>query len=668
MNNTQLYIDGQLVDIGGDTNISLVFKSNLFRDVAKMFVASTYSIKLPITSRNRMIFGFVDKMQSGIDFARKIHDARVIRNGIEIIRYGLAVVLQVSSDGIDISITWGASKRTNELSKSGKTLDQLEGSWKYPYNEENIIEKFENVGTKAYFYAGYDALIYEDENIESWTGKRDFVYPNVRNESEHIFSFNFGNSSAPNIRKYIHPVVRVSWLLELIKSQCGVSFLFSDEAKSYIDSLVIPLISKKPAPLSQSEIFTGTVQPRDSIGRVQLSGFSSDYIDLLDAGTASVLSCAFTGDLDLNINISWMLNLEGLKPSGSTPSHHAQPADIFDFPYMVYAVMKMKHPDDKEEEYIIGVNENIDKIAVPKGYRKQCTFNLSGVGTIKVKTGTQIWFEWKPILPAPLYSRTQVMTGRVVASPTQGDKVAFGGYVSIVQNLPKIKIMDFVRFLSAITGTYPVWPGISDVINFVPYSTLWGNKKNAVNWTTRVIKTTKSVRPESIDFHLEDYAKRNIFKWKQDDTVKGSYDGIITIDNESLDAEKVIFDFPFAATDGSNIPMYKEGEVKKGEDKPEVSYTACKERILRLNKDSDGYAHIFFDINMQRIIDIKYKEMSLALKELRVIKETIDMRDLDFANFDETSPVYLAQHNAYFAVLEIKLDNTGVAEVTMMKI
>jgi len=58
MNNTQLYIDGQLVDIGGDTNISLVFKSNLFRDVAKMFVASTYSIKLPITSRNRMIFGF----------------------------------------------------------------------------------------------------------------------------------------------------------------------------------------------------------------------------------------------------------------------------------------------------------------------------------------------------------------------------------------------------------------------------------------------------------------------------------------------------------------------------------------------------------------------------------------------------------------------------------
>ena len=167
--------------------------------------------------------------------------------------------------------------------------------------------------------------------------------------------------------------------------------------------------------------------------------------------------------------------------------------------------------------------------------------------------------------------------------------------------------------------------------------------------------------------------------------MKGHYDGDLRIDNETLDIEKVMYEFPFAATDGNTVPMYKIEKAKKsgegspftgnrGEDKNEITktkeppYSACKDRILRLREDGNGFAVAFFDINMQDILDNKYRDMIRTLQQPKMIKEKVKMRDLEILRFDETRPIYLAQYGAYFAATEIRATNSDTAEVTMLQL
>ena len=91
-----LYIDGQLVDLGYDTKITLNIKSNLLTDVSKITSNNSYTIKLPLTARNRSIIGNVELPTCESDYARKKHRARYFRNGIEIIPNGIAEIGRAS--------------------------------------------------------------------------------------------------------------------------------------------------------------------------------------------------------------------------------------------------------------------------------------------------------------------------------------------------------------------------------------------------------------------------------------------------------------------------------------------------------------------------------------------------------------------------------------------
>ena len=69
---------------------------------------------------------------------------------------------------------------------------------------------------------------------------------------------------------------------------------------------------------------------------------------------------------------------------------------------------------------------------------------------------------------------------------------------------------------------------------------------------------------------------------------------------------------------------------------------------------------------MQQILDTSYHALTLTLQNIRVLKEKIILSDIDIMNFDETKPVYFKQYASYFAVTEIKAEQNGLAEVTML--
>ena len=108
MRNDMLYIDGQLVDLDDNTKITLNIKSNLLTDISKIVGNNTYSIKLPMTVRNRRIIENADLPACGTNYPRQIHQSRYFRYAVVILGNAHAVLLSIT-ETIAISLVWGNS-------------------------------------------------------------------------------------------------------------------------------------------------------------------------------------------------------------------------------------------------------------------------------------------------------------------------------------------------------------------------------------------------------------------------------------------------------------------------------------------------------------------------------------------------------------------------------
>lgn len=692
MTDERLYIDGQLVDIGNDTKITMNIKSNLFRDVSKIAANNTYTIKLPKTVRNQMIFQHSDLVQSKDGFAYKMHTARYFRNGVEIIKNGRASVLKVSDDAIEVSIFWGIFTNFATLASAGTTLNQLESKDRLLYNRRNEVNTYSEALNKNYFYACYDVWTH-DVNIDyTWRGGQGMIYPRIEEQiyTDSRFGGSYGSGSDSGVEN-LHPVVKVSYLLNLIKEQKGVELQFSKSDKEYIDTLIIPLIAKKSNELTFDSSFKADfLFTTKNTPLLRITEDSNVFAD--KAGTnVSYLKAKSDATVIFDIAGEWELDIKNYRPTGRTSSvinGRSVAYDNYNFLYGYWIKMTVSNGTEAQE-YAIGNNQLLFKVDVPTGYKGKVRFKYSGYGKVEVKAGAKITFEvvtGDAGLPKWLNSAFGInrdvvsfLGGTLNATLQSDDNVPSGGYFPIAENLPKIKITDFFKFLIAITGSFPLQVSQDGVIKVVPLSTIWNNRNKAVDWTRRIIAQRAENKPKDIEFAVDGYGRRSLYKWK-DDNVVGNYDGVLQIDNETIEKEKTIFEFPFAATNGNNVPMYTEAEKAKvanisgdggntqtAEQKP-PTYKACKDRILRLKEDKDGKAFAWFDIDMQKIIDEKYRYLSDSLQRAKIVTESVRIRDIELVNFDETKPIYLAQYGSYFAVLEIKANGDGIAEVTMLQI
>ena len=125
MRTDMLFIDGELVDLDEDTQITLNIKSNLFTDLSKIVSNNSYTIKLPKTVRNQRIIEQADLPACDTDYPREYHQARYFRHGIEIIPDGRAVLVSCA-DTLDIALTWGNVSLMESITDGDKTLNDLE--------------------------------------------------------------------------------------------------------------------------------------------------------------------------------------------------------------------------------------------------------------------------------------------------------------------------------------------------------------------------------------------------------------------------------------------------------------------------------------------------------------------------------------------------------------
>ena len=89
---------------------------------------------------------------------------------------------------------------------------------------------------------------------------------------------------------------------------------------------------------------------------------------------------------------------------------------------------------------------------------------------------------------------------------------------------------------------------------------------------------------------------------------------------------------------------------------------------MHIQKDDNDNAEAYFGFDMSQVIGQYYYDLVATMEHPVTIKETVMMTDLQFMSLDETKPIFLAQHGAYFALLSCELSQDGTAQVELLKL
>lgn len=638
MRDDALYIDGELVDLDDDTRIVLKLKSNVFTEVSKIVSNNSYTIKLPNTVHNQKVICHSDLPAYLAEYAYRRHKARYFRNGVEIIKDGQAILMS-TGDRIEIVMVWGNFVNFSNIVNEGLSLKDLSGDEVIYFQEGNAIENYGH--GKDIFYPYMNTRRYEkDELVNGDYGGRH--------------SMLFSGITGP-----MHPVVRVSWILNRIAKDTGVVFDFSGKGKELIDELVIPLVDKKSNELTMttnhecailSRSNDGDLRYRVIVGHerfgINVPGMYGNY---LSVNEDSQVRFHFKGKVrfyESTLEITKMYLIAGTRV-------------VLDVDGQEMTIAKLSY-----QSVQLGWNEVELSGTVSVSLTKDQMASLKlveplGMGAFDVLNGVTL------------------LESSLVCSVDIPEEVPYDSNYPVISNLPDIKIVDFIKSLATLCGIFPKQE--NGVVKFISLDEIMANKSKAKNWTKRVVASGRDNKPKEMEYAVADYCQHNRFRWKEDDTVEGNYDGDLAVNNKTLDYEKDAITMPFSSGDGCSVPLYKcetddFGVVTK------MSYSACKPRIMReisaLRMDyvneqfvmAEKSCVTFSGLDFETILNDRYVALKEVLNRARIIKENILVSEYDLKEFDESIPVYLGQYGKYYAVIEMKAEDNGIAEVQLLQL
>ena len=586
-----LYIDGQLVDLGDGVNITLDYKSNMLTDLSKIVGNNSYTINLPKTMKNLNIIGCADMAGVVSSFPRTYHEARYFRNGVELFKDGKAVLMGVG-DTIEIVLLWGLSSGVYKLVELDKNLNEFTGVDDY--------------------------VMWDASNSKSaFDGRTKVVNMDVQ----------YGLKSGETLAA-IHPSVRSSYIFGLIESNFGVSFDLPHERKGFVNSLMIPLLTRNG----------GFANSSRSVGIVSYSELSQNYVlqkvgdefdsnflysPPVDWGTTDFVGFKVLSDGKLKIQITFKSSIADKAiyyGAGNIPSE-------WGVKYLSYYI--------SNGEYVY---DSVFTIDVAEGDG----FGIEMVGVIS--TG---------------------FNGALMRVELTPSTIEIGERFPIVENLPNISCVEYVKAIAAIGGMFCV-PSDDGAIKFITFESL-ADRSNAVDWTDKLIVKDATNKPRSISYSLNDFARKNNMLWTDDDSVGiTTANGAILVDDVTLDLERDAVELPFAASDTRGgkamIRLYEYDD----DGKPELQ--SVEPRIL-IEKDVDGYSTGTFDgLHWNTLIGEYYNTYQNAVKSPVVVSELVRLDELSLRDLDVAKPVYLRQYGRYYAIVEVKAPSNGVCECKLLQL
>lgn len=260
-----------------------------------------------------------------------------------------------------------------------------------------------------------------------------------------------------------------------------------------------------------------------------------------------------------------------------------------------------------------------------------------------------------------------------------GEGLSFGGIVSTNNCLADIKQSDFFKDTCIRYCLVPIVDEDNKKVTLFEFSEIKNNIQNAVDWSDKLDQTDD----HSIEFKIDSYGQRNLVQHKEDkfvDTIPNGSNGIILINNQNLELEKVLYESPFAPSETvkrlnnrkvvyinlhDGVSLIDSASFKNGvesrtcyqyKDNFTVTYTdGTTNTIVSSNipmtwfiDNSKPYSAGFSSNQLDYSVDL-----IAILQQLKIVKADIRLNILDIINLNYFYPIYIAEFNSYFFLSKI---------------
>lgn len=596
----ELYINGEKVDMGS-SGITLKFNSNIFKDISKVVSNNSYTINLPRTLRNERILKVAGRPTLNDDFPRSIHTGKLYRDGFPIIEACNVHLLSIG-DTIEVALTWGNSKALTALIDDGKNLNEIADA-----NEESFVwNKFQEIsdyGSEGVFFNG---VLFTDID----------------------FGLKSGETKAA-----IHPSVRASYIFGKLNEVYGLNVSIPESRKEVFDHLIFPLTSRN-----------------GGYANFKITKWEGSYF-ISARNTAA------------SNNWYFIFNL------GQETSHFGNSFDLIDTYMGIENGYKTKGFLAKRNGKVI-VSPNLT-LKTSVGYlfmgNEDSGRNVTNFGIFEYETSEEgIRIYNKPIKfdvseGDELYMFVSERGVSVSGSITIGmipDEVQYDEIYSVLENLPAVKSVDFLKTICNILGLYV--SNANDTLVLTEFDKLEDNKAFAKDWSDKMMGEA-----ENISFQLSDFAQRNYLRYKEDDAVGMTFGGVVKVADKWLDAEGVLSELKFAGSlnNGGRAVV----KLYSYNDKGELEYEDTTPRIL-LEADNNGKARgVFQGLSFAELVPKFYYTYQSIVFMPVVIKAKFRLNASDVRGMDMAVPIYLKQFGKFYVIKEGILDNDNIFEVELIQ-
>lgn len=629
----ELYIDGAAVDLKPDAATTLNFKSNLLGDISKITASNSQTIQCPKTARNRRIFDNPGAPAYVTGRRYKRYAARLVRNGVEVVRIGYAVLLS-SSETYEIALYWGVMTAFQAWVDRAPKLSDLTGDEALPWNKDVRPTTIAKIKSDGYGYARYDCGVANTELVN------------------------------------IHPSATAWWILEKIARQAGFGVEMPWQYESALRAVAVPCLHKNASPESWNaeKTFVSTYcrTIRQFLGMDPNTGgaYMAYAVGYFNVNSSTQTLPVYIGNsVPYKYFANWEWSTDGIRfPVGKdeTTVYMAE-----------YSTLSL----DEMEITIDALSVNLAKATciemhVRKEGEKYPDTTDTAFKTWKIQTGQIIretidcssFDKYYFILKNPTQESAAYVVN--IEITPHSEEMAYPSVFRMIPNLPEISQIDFIKAICAMFGLFVV-PDPADVnrLKFVSLDVLQQNKAQARDWSAKLVRSNDD-EPKTVEYKINDYCRNNYFKYKEDERVAVNADGNLKVASEVLEAEKTVITLPFAPSDGSKIPHYALTDDGTGVDAVQV-----KDRIMRLVGDASGLAALTFEgLDFGTLLAKHYATLSRLLDKAVTTTEQIMLDEYDLKSLDWAIPFYLRQYGKFYGVVSVQSAAGKACEVKAVQL
>lgn len=641
-------VDGSVVDLYTDTSLTLNFNSSILGDIGSIKCNVSQTITLPRTVTNDRVFDLA--LLPGYESVKthRILPCRMYVDGVAIFDNGQCHLLDSSGGEYEIAVTWGVLHQYSDWLEDKPKLRDLDNSAadSIPWNEGwgvNVIQGGVSDISDASMYAfDYDCGVSDKKLVN--------IHPSVtlqeiwhRVMEENALDIDAG-AAYEDMRNYAVVLKNNNTSLQTLKRQLVIQEkpyyiapgLEEDEKKILLNVLDSDFFNVQ----TSSFVHNGYRKVSVNIGEIYLS---LPVVAGVGEGGADFKTSALASPYDYALVI---------KPYNQSVIVVNPSSTLYDNT-VVYRVDRTIEVEMSEEDN--------GKDAV------QIYIRLK-----KWESLTRLIWVYPNLTAAEIVEATGnygADFGGWTVSLRDALKLSRGSgslsYVSytyennsndypladfrLAPNLPDISQIDFVNFICSFYGLFPVQKG--NAVELVRFDVLGDNIDNGnfLDWSGKLVET-HSDAPQTMAFTLGSYARNNAVRYKEDKNDPIDITAYIKVDDESLEWEKKLIEFPFAASHGDKIPQYSLGEDGS------VVKNDCEYRLMQIGWD-DMTLSFVKSMNPQQMINRNYQTLQDVIRKPKVIEEEMTLSLIDLQELDYTKPVYLAKYGRFFAVMSVQWDS-----------